>query len=117
TAQADSFEWLKMNEGRKFDLIILDPPSFAKRETERAGAIRAYERLSSLGLAHLKPGGILLSCSCSAHVSAEEFFGAVRLAATKSGRTFQELETTRHAPDHHATFKEAEYLKAIYLRF
>lgn len=117
TAQADSFEWLKMNEGRKFDLIILDPPSFAKRETERAGAIRAYERLSSLGLAHLKPGGILLSCSCSAHVSDEEFFGAVRLAATKSCRRFQELETTRHARDHHAAFKEAEYLKAIYLRF
>ncbi|MBC8096200.1 MAG: class I SAM-dependent methyltransferase [Akkermansiaceae bacterium] len=117
SVQADTFEWLKDNERAKFDLIILDPPSFAKRETERAGAIRAYEHLTQLGLTQLKPGGILLSCSCSAHVSAEEFFGAVRSAATKTGRRFQELETTRHAPDHQATFKEAEYLKAVFLRF
>jgi 23S rRNA (cytosine1962-C5)-methyltransferase len=115
--QADTFEWLKGNEGEKFDLIILDPPSFAKRETEREGAIRAYERLAQLGLPHLNPGGILLSCSCSAHVSSEEFFGAIRAAAKTSSRNFQELQTTHHAPDHHASFKEAEYLKAIYLRF
>lgn len=115
--QADTFEWLKSNADRKFDLIILDPPSFAKREVERGGAIRAYERLANLGLTHLNPGGILLACSCSAHVTAEEFFGAIRHAASKSGRKFHELETTRHAPDHHATFKEAEYLKGIYLKF
>jgi 23S rRNA (cytosine1962-C5)-methyltransferase len=68
-------------------------------------------------LPHLNPGGILLSCSCSAHVSSEEFFGAIRAAAKTSSRNFQELQTTHHAPDHHASFKEAEYLKAIYLRF
>lgn len=115
--QGDTFEWLEGNGERKFDLIILDPPSFAKRETERAGAIRAYENLTRLGIAHLKPGGILLACSCSAHVSADEFFAAARLAAKKSGSKFEEIETTGHAPDHRATFKEAEYLKAIYLRF
>jgi 23S rRNA (cytosine1962-C5)-methyltransferase len=97
--------------------MILDPPSFAKRETERAGAILAYERLTALGLPHLKPGGVLVSCSCSAHVSADEFFGAVRSAAKKSGRRFEELQTTGHAADHRATFKEAQYLKGIYLRF
>jgi 23S rRNA (cytosine1962-C5)-methyltransferase len=115
--QADTFDWLAENERRKFDLIILDPPSFAKREAERAGAIRAYERLASLGIPHLKRDGILVACSCSAHVSAEEFFGAIRLSATKSGRRHEEIQTTRHAPDHAATFKEAEYLKGIYLRF
>jgi 23S rRNA (cytosine1962-C5)-methyltransferase len=57
-----------------------------------------------------------LAGSCSARVSAEEFFGAVRLAAAKSGRRFAEWQTTRHAPDHPALFKEAEYLKAIYLK-
>jgi 23S rRNA (cytosine1962-C5)-methyltransferase len=98
-------------------LIVLDPPSFAKRETERSGAIRAYERLTSLGIQHFARDGILVSCSCSAHVTAEEFFEAVRRSAVKSGRAFQEIQTTRHAPDHAATFKEAEYLKAIYLRF
>jgi 23S rRNA (cytosine1962-C5)-methyltransferase len=113
--QADAFDWLAANERRAFDLIVLDPPSFAKREAERAGAIRAYEKLAGLGIQHLAPGGILVACSCSAHVTAEEFFDAVRRSAGKSARAFQEIQTTRHAPDHPATFKEAEYLKAIYL--
>lgn len=115
--QADAFEWLATNEGRLFDLIVLDPPSLAKREAERAGAIRAYAKLAASGVRHLRPGGILVACSCSAHVSADEFFGAVRQAAECSGRKFSELQTTRHAPDHHATFPEAEYLKGVYLKF
>ena len=115
--QADAFDWFAANEQRKFDLIVLDPPSFAKRETERAGAIRAYEKLAGLGIQHLANGGILVACSCSAHVTAEEFFEAVRRSAAKSARPFQEIQTTRHAPDHHATFKEADYLKGIYLHF
>lgn len=115
--QADAFEWLAGNAERHFDLVVLDPPSLAKREVERAGAIRAYARLAESGIRQLRPGGILVACSCSAHVSAEEFFGAVRQAARKSGRPFSELRTTRHAPDHHATFPEAEYLKGIYLKF
>jgi len=115
--QADAFAWLAGNAARHFDLIVLDPPSLAKRETERAGAIRAYGKLVECGLGHLRSGGILVACSCSAHVSAEEFFGAVRQAARASGRQFTELQTTRHAPDHHTTFLEAEYLKGIYLRF
>ena len=115
--KADAFEWLKSNETERFDLIILDPPSLAKRESERNRAIQAYARLASAGIAHLEPDGILVACSCSAHVSSEEFFDAVRGAASKSRRKFHEMETTGHAPDHPATFKEAEYLKGIYLRF
>lgn len=114
--QADAFEWMAGNAARKFDLIVLDPPSLAKRESERAGAVRAYARLAADGMTHLSPGGILVACSCSAHVSAEEFFGAVRQSGSSSGRKFTELQTTRHAPDHHATFKEADYLKGIFLR-
>jgi len=113
--KADAFEWLNGNASRMFDFVILDPPSLAKREIERNGAILAYGRLVAQGLKHLKPGGILLAASCSAHVTAAEFFGAVRQAATASKRKFKELQTTGHAPDHPATFKEAEYLKAIYL--
>jgi 23S rRNA (cytosine1962-C5)-methyltransferase len=115
--QADAFEWLAGNASRKFDLTILDPPSLAKREAERAGAIQAYGRLAQSGIAHLRPGGVLVAASCSAHVSAEEFFGAVRLAAKKSGRKFSDLQTTGHAPDHPASFPEAHYLKCIYLQF
>jgi 23S rRNA (cytosine1962-C5)-methyltransferase len=115
--QADAFEWLAGGEARKFGLIVLDPPSLAKRETERAGAVRAYARLTESGIRRLTGNGILVACSCSAHVSAEEFFGAVRQGAANSGRRFSEMKTTRHAPDHPATFKEAEYLKTIYLKF
>jgi 23S rRNA (cytosine1962-C5)-methyltransferase len=115
--QADAFQWLARSSSRKFDLVILDPPSLAKRESKRAGAIRAYGRLASSGLEHLARGGILVACSCSAHVTAEEFFDAVRRAAAGSGRKFEQLETAGHAPDHPAAFEEANYLKAIFLRF
>mgnify|MGYP002623824599 FL=1 len=116
TIQADAFEWLRDNDRRRFGLVILDPPSLAKRESERAEAIRAYQSLAQNGIASLDPGGVLVAASCSAHVSAEEFFGAVRVAARHSGRRFKELQTTRHPQDHPAAFAEAEYLKCIYLQ-
>lgn len=114
--QADAFVWLTQQPGRRFDLVVLDPPSLAKRKAERAGAIHAYGRLAASGIGHLRPGGVLVACSCSAHVPAEEFFEAIRRSALATGRTFKELQTTLHAPDHPASFREAEYLKAIYLR-
>ncbi len=114
--QADAFDWLAQNAGRNFDLVVLDPPSLAKREVERAGAIRAYAKLAAQGLKHLLRGGILVACSCSAHVAAEEFFNVIRQSAARSGRKFVELQRTGHAPDHPATFREAEYLKAVLLR-
>ncbi|HEY0456342.1 MAG TPA: class I SAM-dependent methyltransferase [Verrucomicrobiae bacterium] len=113
--QANTFEWLAKN-ARKFDLIVLDPPSLAKREDERAGAIAAYEKLAGLGLEHLRPGGILVASSCSAHVNATEFFQAVRKAATECKLRFEELQTTGHEIDHPATFPEGSYLKTISLR-
>jgi 23S rRNA (cytosine1962-C5)-methyltransferase len=117
TILADAFQWLGASQPERFGLIILDPPSVAKREAERAGAIAAYGKLASNAMRILDRGGVLATCSCSAHVSSEEFFGAVRAAAVSSGRTFAEIETSGHAPDHPARFKEAEYLKAIFLRF
>ncbi len=117
TIQADAFKWLAKLSQPNFDLIVLDPPSLARRETERTRAIRAYGALTADAIRGLKRDGLLVAGSCSAHVSAEEFFGAVRQSAVRSGRKFVELRTTQHAPDHPATFKEAEYLKAVYLRF
>jgi 23S rRNA (cytosine1962-C5)-methyltransferase len=116
TAQGDAFEWLA-DSAAKFDLVVLDPPSLARRTTEREGALRAYERLATLGIARLAPDGILVAGSCSARVPAEEFFEIIRRAAAQSGRKFAELKTLRHPPDHPATFKEGEYLKVIYLKF
>lgn len=114
---ADAFAWLERAPGdATFDIVILDPPSMAKREADRAGAIEAYRRLSLLGAGRVRPGGLLLAASCSAHVSDTEFFNAVRQTLRTSNRPWQELETTGHAPDHPATFPEARYLKALYAR-
>ena len=115
--QADTFDWLAASTRADFDLIILDPPSLAKRETERTGAIQAYRKLVELGIPRLRRGGILVAASCSAHVSAAEFFGAVQEAVEASGRDFVELERTAHAPDHPATFPEAKYLKCLFVSF
>ncbi|HEY0550930.1 MAG TPA: methyltransferase, partial [Verrucomicrobiae bacterium] len=115
TIQANAFDWLEENQNRQFNLIVLDPPSLAKRETERAGAIRAYQKLIASALTHLSRGGALVAASCSAHVTADEFFRAVKQAA--GNRKFSVLRTAGHAVDHPATFSEAEYLKCICLRF
>jgi 23S rRNA (cytosine1962-C5)-methyltransferase len=117
TIQADAFVWLRQTPEQHFDLIVHDPPSLAKRESEREDAIAAYTKLLEASLARLNKNGILVAASCSAHVSANEFFGLARASAQKSGRRFNELRTTRHPADHPATFPEGEYLKCIYLGF
>lgn len=116
TIQTDAFEWLEQNSAAAFDLVILDPPSLAKRQAERGGALQMYGKLAANGLRKLRCGGILVAASCSAHVTSEEFFAAVRQSAAKSSRPYVELETTGHPPDHPATFPEAHYLKCIYLK-
>jgi 23S rRNA (cytosine1962-C5)-methyltransferase len=117
TVQADVFEWFRTSgNSRRFGLVIVDPPSLAKRETERARAIVAYRQLAASAIGTVAAGGLLVSASCSGHVSGPEFFGAVRAAGTASGRRWMELETTEHPPDHPAGFPEAKYLKCIYLR-
>ncbi len=72
--KADAFEWLAGNAEAYFDLIILDPPSLAKKEQDRHRALAGYRQLASSALKHLSEGGILVAASCSAHVTAEEFF-------------------------------------------
>ena len=115
--QADTFKWMVQNSEARFDLIVLDPPSLAKREHERDGAVQAYGNLAGQGINRLRSGGILVASSCSAHVSAQEFWEMVRTVARNSRRPFAELQTTTHAADHPATFPEGHYLKTIYLRF
>ncbi len=115
TIQADIFEWLAARPRRQYDLIVVDPPSLAKKELERPDAIGAYGKLIEGSVARLSPRGILVAASCSAHVSADEFFATAWDAAKRSGRKFAELKRTGHAPDHPATFPEAQYLKCICL--
>lgn len=114
--QADAFAWLE--EARdKFDLIVVDPPSLAKRESEKEGALRAYGRLNSRAISMLNCGGVLLAASCSAHVGEEEFYQLVQEVAERSGRRWRELWRSGHAMDHPADFREAKYLKARCIEF
>ena len=113
--QGDAFGWLADGPSRQFDVVVVDPPSLAKKEVERERAIQAYGRLATSALQRVRPGGTLVSASCSAHVSADEFFAVVREAARLSRRRWTELETTGQPIDHPARIPEARYLKAIYL--
>jgi 23S rRNA (cytosine1962-C5)-methyltransferase len=113
--QTDAFKWLE-ESNNQYSLIIIDPPSLAKREADRPAAISAYQKLARAGLKLLAPGGILVCASCSAHVSTEEFLQAVRLAISASGKKIRELAITDHAVDHHVTVSELHYLKAIFLQ-
>lgn len=112
--RGDAFEWLAHGPRQTFDLIVCDPPSLARREIEREGAIRAYHALAVSCLNRLNSGGVLVAASCSAHVSEEEFFDAVMNAADARGN-WKELWRSGHAMDHAATFKEGQYLKCMAL--
>ena len=114
--KADAFDWLAQVR-TQFGVVVLDPPSLAKKESDRKSAMDAYARLASMGIDRVERGGVLVAASCSAHVAAAEFFGLVRSAARKSGRRFTELAVTGHPADHPAKFPEAAYLKCIYLQF
>jgi 23S rRNA (cytosine1962-C5)-methyltransferase len=116
TVQTDVFDWLRHKPPRQHDLVVLDPPSLAKKESERGEAIGAYARLIEGALERLNKNGVLAAASCSAHVSASEFFNLALETARKSGRRFAKLKTTSHTTDHPATFAESEYLKCIYLK-
>ena len=114
--QTDAFAWLGERRTAAYDLVILDPPSLAKRETERSGAIQAYQKLVISGCHQLTSSGILLAASCSAHVSASEFFDAVLRGVRSCGLEAEELHRAQHPADHPARFPEAEYLKCIALK-
>ena len=100
-------------EGRSFDLIVVDPPSFASRRDAVDGAIRAYTRLSHLALDLLRPGGVLLQASCSSRVDAEMFGSLVTDAIDRAGRRSRLITETGHDDDHPIGFPEGTYLNAV----
>ncbi|MGY8671417.1 MAG: class I SAM-dependent rRNA methyltransferase [Verrucomicrobiia bacterium] len=111
----NAFDWLREDSTERFGLIVTDPPSLAKKAADREGALVAYGLLARSAVKKLDPDGILVAASCSAHVRADEFFDRVLTTVRQSGRRFRELKRTGHAPDHPASFREAEYLKCIFL--
>ena len=110
----DAFEVMSAlaRAGNTYDLVIIDPPSFAQKQSSVDGALRAYARLTHLALPLIRPGGTLVQASCSSRVSAESFFAAVLDAADVAGDQLVELGRTGHDLDHPVTFPEGAYLKA-----
>jgi 23S rRNA (cytosine1962-C5)-methyltransferase len=113
---ADAFAALSdlHQRGQRFDLVIVDPPAFAKQEREVGGALQAYGRLTALALGVLQPGGTLVMSSCSSRVSAPAFFRAVNQAALDARRPLVEIDRTGHPIDHPVRFPEGEYLKCLF---
>jgi 23S rRNA (cytosine1962-C5)-methyltransferase len=118
--EADAFELLREYEsnGEQYDTIVLDPPAFAKSKRATEGALRGYKELNLRAMKMLRPGGTLITCSCSHHVPLDEFTQVVAAAASDAGRRVQLLETRGAAPDHPAvlTLPETSYLKCLICR-
>ncbi|CAB5064372.1 MAG: methyltransferase [Actinobacteria bacterium] len=102
--------------GRLFDMVIVDPPSFASKQDQIDGALRAYGKLTELAVRLLNSGGMLVQASCSARVTSEQFMEAVGDAAYRSGVQLDGISHTTHAIDHPDTFPQGAYLKAIFAR-
>jgi 23S rRNA (cytosine1962-C5)-methyltransferase len=105
-------------EGQTFDIVISDPPSFARNRTQRQRAIRAYERLHGLALGVLAPGGLYAAASCTSQVDVEAFKGSVARAAARLNRPLQIVLESGQALDHPVMVghPEGRYLKFVALR-
>jgi len=105
-------------EGRRFDVVILDPPAFIQRRKDLRKGITAYRRINQLALELLNPGGLLVTASCSMHLPRAELVSAVQQAAVRSGCQVRIVEQGGQGPDHpiHPAIPETEYLKTLFLR-
>lgn len=116
----DAFEAMKhlLHEQQHYDVIILDPPAFVKKSKDRKEGLIAYQRLSELALKLLNPTGILVSCSCSMHITKEDLLAVSQRAASRCNTSLQLLEQGHQGPDHpiHPAVPETDYLKALFLR-
>jgi 23S rRNA (cytosine1962-C5)-methyltransferase len=118
--QGDGFETLEslLKAGERFGVVILDPPKFARSRGSLDEALRAYHWLNRLGVSLLDPGGILVTCSCSGHVSREDFLYMLVGVAQQTRREIQILDQRGASPDHpiSASCLEGEYLKCFICR-
>ena len=117
--EANAFDLLRdySDRGRHYDSIVLDPPAFAKSRRDAPAALRAYKELNLRALKMLRPGGILVTCSCSYHVSASDLLEAVTSASVDSHRNLRLLENRGQAKDHPSVLgiPETAYLKCLIL--
>ncbi len=115
--EADAFELMKdfSDTGRHYDTIVVDPPAFAKSRRAAEGALRGYKELNLRAFKMLNPGGTLVTCSCSHHISLEDFTGIIASAAIDAGRRVRLVEMRGAAEDHPAilSIPETTYLKCL----
>ena len=120
TVRGDAFDVLEdlAKNRARFDIVVIDPPAFAKRKKEQPKALAAYKRLNQLAMQVISDDGILVSCSCSYHVSPEDLQDAIAKAARGADKHLQILEMGGQAPDHpvHPAIPETRYLKAYFCR-
>jgi 23S rRNA (cytosine1962-C5)-methyltransferase len=118
--KADAFDALRelAAAGERFDVVVLDPPAFIKRKKDIPQGQAAYRKLNQLALGLLAEQGLLVSCSCSYHLAAEDLLSAIQSAARHSARFVQVLEVGGQSPDHpvHPAIPETRYLKAFFCR-
>ncbi len=114
---ADAIDWLKNVPEGKFDLIIVDPPAFAKHRGALKNALRAYQRLNASAISKVAPGGLIFTYSCSQVVDKEAFALAVFSAAASTGRSVRILDRLNQPADHAVNIyhPEGEYLKGLFL--
>jgi 23S rRNA (cytosine1962-C5)-methyltransferase len=114
----DAFEGLQnlINKRNRFDIVVIDPPSFAKQASEVNKAIYSYRQLTKLGVQLVASNGILVMASCSSRVEAAIFFENVIQELEDANCTYQELGRTYHDMDHPIGFKEGAYLKCGYFQ-
>jgi 23S rRNA (cytosine1962-C5)-methyltransferase len=115
--EGNAFDLLKdyAAANRRYDTIVLDPPAFAKTKRDIDSALRGYKELNLRALKMLRPGGILVTCSCSYHVSQAHFFEMLAAAALDAHRTLRLLEVRSQAKDHPILLNipETDYLKCV----
>ena len=120
TCHGDVFEVLRAlgREKRQFDVVILDPPAFIKRRKDHKKGTEAYQRLNRLALRVLSEDGILVSASCSFHLSPEQLQNIVLQSSRRERRSLQILERGFQAADHpvHPAIPETAYIKALFCR-
>lgn len=120
TVKGDAFDVLEdlAKKRARFEVVVIDPPAFAKRKKDLPKALAAYKRLNQLAMQVTADDGILVSCSCSYHVSLEDLQEAIAKAARAADKHVQILEAGGQSPDHpvHPAIPETRYLKAYFCR-
>jgi len=118
--KSDVFSLLRefVNQKQKFDVIVIDPPALAKSKKDKKNALNAYRELNLRAMQILVDGGVLITCSCSHHISAQDFLDVLTMSAKDASADFIILHQSTQSPDHpiHLQTPETSYLKAFFLK-